>query len=72
MKNPENSSRPFLEIPERFNMGAWVVDRHVAEGRGGKLAAWAGGRSYTFDEIRQLSIASAMRCARSASGAAIA
>jgi len=55
VKNPENSSRPFLEIPERFNMGAWVVDRHVAEGRGGKLAAWAGGRSYTFDEIRQLS-----------------
>ncbi|HUY19384.1 MAG TPA: acyl-CoA synthetase [Candidatus Binataceae bacterium] len=55
MVSQVRSSRSFLEIPERFNMAAWAVDRHVAEGRGGKIAAWASDRSYTFDEIRQLS-----------------
>lgn len=55
MVSQVRSSRSFLEIPERFNMATWAVDRHVAEGRGGKIAAWAGGRPYSFDEVRQLS-----------------
>lgn len=45
----------YLRIPERLNMGAWLVDRHVAEGRGGKVAVFAEGRSWTFGELRELS-----------------
>jgi benzoate-CoA ligase family protein len=55
MVSQARSSRPFMEIPERFNMAAWAVDRHVAQGRGDKTAAWAGGQRYSFDEVGALS-----------------
>ncbi|MFQ5899375.1 MAG: acyl-CoA synthetase [Candidatus Methylomirabilia bacterium] len=45
----------YLEIPSRLNMGDWVVDRHVREGRGQNPAAYVGDRTYTYDEIRRLS-----------------
>jgi benzoate-CoA ligase family protein len=45
----------YLKIPDRINMGAWVVDRHVARGRGGNVAVVAEGRSYTFAELAALS-----------------
>jgi len=45
----------YLKIPERINMAAWIVDRHVAEGRGGSAAVYAEGRSYTFAELAELS-----------------
>ncbi|MGH7905773.1 MAG: acyl-CoA synthetase [Candidatus Binataceae bacterium] len=51
----ERSPRPYLHIPKPFNMAEWVIDRHVNEGRGGKVAAWAGERPYTFEQIRRLS-----------------
>jgi acetyl-CoA synthetase len=45
--------RGYLEIPERLNIGEYVIDRHVAEGRGARIAAWAEGRAWTFAELRQ-------------------
>jgi 2-aminobenzoate-CoA ligase len=49
------SVRPFLHIPEQLNMAEWVVDRHVAAGFGHKIAAWADGHPYTFQDIQLLS-----------------
>ncbi len=49
------SARSFLHIPQRLNIGQWVVDRHVAAGLGQKVAAWSGGHSYTFQDIQILS-----------------
>jgi benzoate-CoA ligase family protein len=45
----------YLVIPERLNMGEWLVDRHVREGRGDRVAVYAGERTYTFREIAQIS-----------------
>ena len=45
----------YLEIPPRLNMGDWVVDRHVREGRGRNPAAYVGDSAYTYDEVRRLS-----------------
>lgn len=47
--------RDYLHIPERLNMGEWLVDRHVREGRGGRVAVYAGERTHTFQEISELS-----------------
>src|SRR5713226_5624036 len=47
--------RPYLSIPGRFNIAEAVIDHHVAAGRGGKVAAWAGERPYTYTELRELS-----------------
>jgi benzoate-CoA ligase family protein len=47
--------RPYLEIPEHLNMAEAIVDRHVAAGRGGKVAAYFGDRPYTYAELRELS-----------------
>ena len=49
------AARGYLEIPDPLNLGHWVVDRHVAEGRGGRVAVRAGGATYTFDDLRRLS-----------------
>jgi len=45
----------YLKIPERINIASWVVDRHVGEGRGDKVAVVAEGRVYTFRALRDLS-----------------
>jgi 2-aminobenzoate-CoA ligase len=47
--------RPYLEIPEHLNMAEAIVDRHVAAGRGGKVAAYFGDHPYTYAELRELS-----------------
>jgi benzoate-CoA ligase family protein len=44
----------YLQIPERLNMGEWLVDRHLVEGRGGQVAVYGGDRSYTYEEIHRL------------------
>jgi acetyl-CoA synthetase len=49
------NERAYLQIPERFNIAEAVIDRHVAAGRGGKVAAWVGERPYTYAEVRELS-----------------
>ena len=38
-------------VPGAFNAAAFFVDRHVAEGRGGRTAFRAGGRSVTYGEV---------------------
>src|SRR5229473_3375004 len=38
------TERPYLSIPERFNIAEAAIDHHVAAGRGGKVAAWVGER----------------------------
>jgi benzoate-CoA ligase family protein len=51
----EFDSRPFLQIPERFNIARAIVDRHCDAGLGGKFAAWFNDRPYTYAQLRELS-----------------
>jgi benzoate-CoA ligase family protein len=46
--------RGYLEIPEQLNIASYVIDRHVEQGRGDRVAAWADGRAYTFANLRAL------------------
>jgi len=46
-------------LPEHFNAAAFFVDRHVAEGRGARMAFRFGGRAITYAEVA----ASVDRCA---------
>jgi benzoate-CoA ligase family protein len=41
-------------VPELFNLASYFVDRHVAEGRGGRTAIVCDGRRYTYAEIAAL------------------
>lgn len=43
-----------LEIPKRFNAATSFVDKHLAEGRGGRTALLCEGRSWTYAEIYAL------------------
>ncbi|HVB80378.1 MAG TPA: benzoate-CoA ligase family protein [Candidatus Binataceae bacterium] len=54
MSSEPASVRGYLEIPEWLNLAGYVVDRHVEEGRGARVAAWAAGRAYTFADLRAL------------------
>jgi len=47
--------RQYLEIPPRLNLGEWVVDRHVREGRGDLPAVQASDRIYSYADVRRLS-----------------
>lgn len=47
--------RAYLEIPPHLNLGEWVVDRHVREGRGGRPAVHAGDRIYSYADLARLS-----------------
>jgi benzoate-CoA ligase family protein len=38
-------------LPEPFNAATFFVDRHVAEGRGGRTAFRAGGRAVTYAQV---------------------
>jgi len=55
MSSVNLDERQYLEIPEHLNIAEAVVDRHVAAGRGGKVAAYFGDRPYTYAELRELS-----------------
>jgi benzoate-CoA ligase family protein len=54
MTSKSTSTRGYLEIPEELNIASYVIDRHVEEGRGARVAAWAAGRAYTFADLRAL------------------
>ena len=54
MSSKPTGARGYLEIPEQLNLASYVVDRHVEEGRGARIAAWAEGRAYTFADLRAL------------------
>lgn len=38
-------------VPERFNAAAFFLDRHLAEGRGGRTAFRFAGRAVTYEEV---------------------
>jgi benzoate-CoA ligase family protein len=40
-----------VEIPDSFNAATFFVDRHLAEGRGGRVAFRAGGSAITYAEL---------------------
>ncbi len=42
---------PAFELPERLNVAAVLVDRHVAQGRAAKTAILCGDRSVTYGEL---------------------
>jgi benzoate-CoA ligase family protein len=54
MGSRPTGARGYLEIPEQLNLAGYVIDRHVEEGRGARVAAWAEGRAYTFADLRAL------------------
>jgi benzoate-CoA ligase len=42
-----------IEVPDRYNVADAFVDRHVREGRGGRIAVTCGGRQFTYAEIAE-------------------
>ena len=48
---PDEDGEPRLRFPERFNVAECLVDRHVAEGRGGKAALRTFERDVTYAEL---------------------
>ena len=42
-----------MDVPERFNAAAFFVDRHVADGRGGRTAFRFAGREVTYTELAE-------------------
>jgi benzoate-CoA ligase len=45
---------PRLHVPKQFNIAAAVLDRHLAEGRGGRVAVRHEGRDWTYQQIVDL------------------
>src|SRR5580704_6941184 len=42
---------PPLTLPDEFNAAAYFIDRHIAEGRGAKVAIECGGIQVTYREL---------------------
>ena len=42
-----------LGIPDVFNAASWFLDRHVAEGRGQKVALECGDVRMTYADVQQ-------------------
>ena len=49
-KVPSDRVTPVV-VPERFNAAAFFLDRHRAEGRGGRTAFRFAGRAVTYEEV---------------------
>lgn len=45
---------PHVILPEQFNAATLFLDRHIAEGRGSKVAVYYEGRSYTYAQLADL------------------
>jgi benzoate-CoA ligase len=43
-----------MDIPQRFNIGAELIDRNLREGRGGSPAIWFAGKTLSYAEIGAL------------------
>ncbi len=50
---PTVGTSPWTEIPERFNAAAFFVDRHLAEGRAGRIAFRYRGHRITYAELAE-------------------
>jgi acyl-coenzyme A synthetase/AMP-(fatty) acid ligase len=42
-----------IEVPDRYNVADAFVDRHIREGRGGRIAVTYGPRQFTYAEIAE-------------------
>jgi benzoate-CoA ligase len=42
-----------LGVPEQFNAATWFIDRHVVEGRGGKVAIECGDERVTYGQLAE-------------------
>src|SRR5712691_6750235 len=42
---------PVVNVPDRFNIADYLVDRHVREGRGGRTAILCGDESVTYGQV---------------------
>ena len=42
-----------VEVPEQFNAATWLVDRHLAEGRGGRPAVLYEGQERTYAQVAE-------------------
>lgn len=40
-----------IEIPDQFNAAAWLLDRHIAEGRGGRTALLYEGQEISYEQV---------------------
>jgi benzoate-CoA ligase family protein len=40
-----------MTVADRFNLAAWLVDRHLEEGRGERIAVLAGDRTYRYADV---------------------
>jgi benzoate-CoA ligase family protein len=49
------ASAPVVDVPERFNLADYLVDRHVREGRGDRTAILCGDESVTYAQIAERS-----------------
>ena len=54
MKESAMTTGPVIEIPEDFNAARFFVDRHVEEGRGGKVAFHHDNGSLTYAGLQEL------------------
>jgi acyl-coenzyme A synthetase/AMP-(fatty) acid ligase len=55
MPSDQLASRPYLSIPADFNIAAAIIDRHIAAGRGARVAAWFDDCPYTYAQLGELS-----------------
>lgn len=46
--------RTYADIPWRFNLATYFVDRNLHEGRGDRVALWCAGQPTTYAELAQL------------------
>ena len=54
MSGKPQTDRAYLVIPEALNIASYVVDRHVEEGRGSRVAVLTEDRAYRFADLRAL------------------
>jgi len=45
---------PHVVVPDSFNVATAFLDRHLAEGRGAKIAVYSEGTTYTYAQIAEL------------------
>src|SRR5689334_9317647 len=43
-----------MDIPQRFNIGAELVERNLREGRGSSPAVWFANKTLSYDDVAQL------------------
>jgi benzoate-CoA ligase family protein len=49
------AAAPVVNVPDRFNIADYLVDRHVREGRGGRTAILCGDESVTYAQVAERS-----------------